>query len=387
VPRSWLRKAAWVLVLAAAGAAPALAGGKRGSVYERTAVSIGALARASAAVFTAEATAVSRVEEGLLVRVRVGETLKGTPPAEVVLAADDASWDPRGAFLAFATPRPGGAWRLAGDAAFGAVSLPAADREAILATARAHLQPDAKVRARALQAGFAGPCDRLRRDAAVDLYREPALLAHWTDEEKAALAAPLATAEGREPFSGELPALVVLAGRVGGAAGLEPLVAFLRDPRGLPCAESFVQALGLMDRGFAVGALAEKFAKETEPEALPGFILALAGLKAEAARAKIGALAGHEDGRVRKFAILGLGDLGGAASVAPLASILGDEARALVERKLAVVALHQSGDPAGVQAICKAEETAGDPALRGFVKAYRKDPARERKLLLRSLGD
>jgi HEAT repeat protein len=166
---------------------------------------------------------------------------------------------------------------------------------------------------------------------------------------------------------------------------MTPLAAFLREPAALALAPYVVQAVSAMDRTFATGALLARLDGEADAAAIPGLIVALAGIRAEPARARLEGLTRHAAPRVRAFAVLSLGDLGGRASLAPLVEILLDETRPLLERKLSVVALQQTGEHDGRVAFCAAEDRVADAALRAFIHAFRRAPAAERKDLLREV--
>jgi hypothetical protein len=362
---------------------PAFAG-KRKTLYAREAVSIGALTAKAGNVFIGEVDSAVPGDPPSAV-IKVAEVLKGEPWTEVELQIDDPDKLPSGTFLGFAMAGKNGTWILLGSEEFGAIPLTPQNEAAFRGAVSVHLDAkNPKARATALMAAFRGNVARLRSDAVVDLWRESALLAHVAGADRDALTAVLADKALRCAFNGELPCLIEVTGRVGGDKAFESLASFLRERESLVYAHYVVRGFGALDRAYLTGPLLQRFGQEKDTTALAGQITVLAGLKVVQAFNRIASHASHADATVRKFAILGLGDLGGTPSVAALRGVLEGDGRPLIERKLAVVALAGTGQPDGIRLICSTEETSDDPALKSFIHTFRRYPARTRILLLRS---
>jgi hypothetical protein len=355
-------------------------------VVDRNMASIGAMTGHAEVIFTGEVAAVTRDPRGTTssVRCTVGKVLKGAPLTEAVFKARTPGWEPKGSFLAFAVAQKGGrGLGLVGGHTFGFILLQEKTAQAYRETVAAHLaKDDPKARAAVLMRNFLGKVDRLRRDAAIDLFREAGLLPFLTAADRTALINTLDSETSRARFPQEIHALVDLSGRIGGDPAFKALVRFLRDPHALGFAGSLARAFEHMGRAAVVPDLLALFQGERESTALPTFIAVLAGLKVEGAMDRFVALAADGNERVRKFAILGIGDLGGSRAIEPLSSILTDEKRPFPERQLAVVALHQTGEAAGVRVICDTEEKTENPQLRAYIHKFRRHPARERRLLI-----
>jgi hypothetical protein len=363
------------------------AGAATQSLYDRFDVSLGALAAASERIVLARAAGSGQAEDGLLVVFRSTGSLKGEAPAEFVLRLDSDAKAPEGEVLAFLVRSESGAWALRGGPEFGLLLLDsacsAAHRTALLDTVRAHLdRPAAQTRAKTLMAGFREGSPRLVGDALVDLYREPALLPLLKPEDRSELLAALSDPARRRDLAGELPALTITAGRIGGDAAYRALEAFLGDPSAVAFSGPLVKAFEALGPAWRE-ALLDRFGKESDPSVLRGFLTVIAGLKERAALNRFVELASSADATVRKFAIAGMGDLGGPDAVAALSAILSAGERPLIERKLAVVALAETGEPAGIRRLCDEETATTDAALRDFIAAFRKNPGRERILTLR----
>ncbi|MHC4778610.1 MAG: HEAT repeat domain-containing protein [Planctomycetota bacterium] len=378
-----LKTAVFVVLLLGVLCTPLIAGTR--AVYNRPSVSIGALSKAAPVVFRGEAVSVLNSGKALSVVCRVDETFKGPEYPEVMLEIGNTSWNPEGKLLFFAVPNELGSFYLVGGSGFGAVRL-SGDSKAVIDTLKAHLEPaDGESKAKILMNGFKSTNHRLQGDAVVDLYREPSLLVHLTARDKGDLLAAMEDEASRANFRSELPYFIALAGHVGGNGAFDALCEVLTDPHTLCYASHVTHTFSKMDVKSVVANLLDRFGKEKGAGALPGLITALAGLKAEEARDRISSLTRHGDGLVRKFAVLGMGDLGGEPSVTFLGSMLDDRDRPMVERKLAVVALAQTGLPSGIRAICKAEET-DDQEFLTYIRKFRRFPARTRALLIREIA-
>jgi hypothetical protein len=377
-----------VLALGFLALAAVPAGAATRAVYDRNDVSLGALASASERVLIARVQGSGETEGGILAVFRVTETLKGAALEEFTLRFDPEAAVPQGEVLAFLVRTEGGGFGLRGGEDFGLMLLDspccAPHRTAILDTVRAHVDRTAvAARARLLAASFREGPERLRADAVVDLYREPALLPLLPSEDRAALLGALSDPAQRQALWPELTALAVVAGRIGGEAAYRALEAFLGDPSAVRCAGGLVKGFEALGPAWRE-ALLDRFGKEADPSVLRGFLTVLAGLKERAALNRFADLASSSDATVRKFAIAGLGDLGGAEAVAALSAVLSAGDRPLIERKLAVIGLAETGEPAWIRRLCDEEGATTDPDLRAFIAAYRKDPGRERTLTLRT---
>lgn len=379
-------KSGLTVLLALAVAAPAFAAGKE-ALYLRTSVSLGALTGASDAVFTGTLqTVVERDGAGIAV-CTVDSTLKGIQRSEFALHLNDPAWKPAGPFLAFAVLCSDGNWRLAGGESFGAVPLEETSRDLFLQTVQAHLnREDAKARAAKLLEGFRSSVHRLRADAVVDFHLEPALLDHLDADGRSALLAPLRDASARAHLHRDMAYAVLNVGRIGGDDAFDALIAYLNEPEARPFSDPLARAFLGLGAAYAQPFLV-RFLEQTDAGALPAYITVAANLKLVAAGTRMTALASHADETVRLYAILGLGDLGDETSTAFLSELLRDEERPLQERRYAVLALGHALVPAGVQTLVEMETKAEDPALRKFIHAFRRYPARTRHLLLRGLYD
>jgi hypothetical protein len=312
------------------------------------------------------------------------EVYKGDAPAQVSFRIDNGDFEPRGAYLVFVRPARNMAWGAIGREEYGMIPLTDKTREAVLQRLAAHLDAsDAKGRAARLMADFRGWVKRLKTDAIVDLYLEPALLDHVTDADRSLLLKSLSDPTLRDFFRLEIPGLVVTAGRIGGPAAFDAIDAALSDPLVLAYIPAFKMAMESLDAGFVSKTLLARFEAEKKASRLPAYITLLAELKVQGAFARVTALLDHEESLVREFAILGAGDLHNPASVKTLEPVLLDGERSLRERKLAVVALGYCGDPAGVDLLVKTEGETKDAALKAFIQTFRRYPARTRALLLK----
>jgi len=379
-------KALLACLLVGALAVPALAAdhARSHAIYDRTTVSIGTMAEKAALVFAGEVVGATFTDEDVKVLTcKPKEIFKGSPVEQVSFRIDDGNWVPHGEYLVFAVPARLSPWGVLGGQEYGMIPLTKETRDSILATLDAHLHGDAENRAKTLVAGFQGWIERLKRDALVDFYLEPALLEHLTDAQRGLFVSTVAKPALREFFRPELHALMVNVGRIQGRAAFDALVGILPDKEALTVIPAFTKAFESMDPAFVAKNLNARFQAEQNAKVLPAFIAILAELKLQVSFDRVRLLMSHENKLVREFAILGTGDLGTHGSVNALAPVLLDAERPLRERKLAVVAMAYSGDPAGVDRICEFQEKTGDDALREFIQTFRKFPARTRALLLK----
>ncbi len=369
--------AAAVLALAAASA-PAE------SRSEEDATPLGLLRRAEGvALVTAVAPAPG--EEAPLGVLRIDEVLRGSLKAgERVLPAGAPDLEdlraPAGIRAVAFLGRTGGRWTVL-DGALGLVAteeVPSGDAPATAFFRALIASLDAKgriadpARARALLVGAcSGASVRLRHGAAMDLVREPALLAGATGEERAALVAAFDALPNRDRARFHLARVVGLLKPEGAAA---KLAAALVAGDGEAVADAVGAAVADLGDPKAVEFLA---AKAADPSARTRRLVARALGAAESAAARPGleSLLGDAEPATRLEATLGLGRLKSPDAVPALLRRFrgeGAETDALVRRGLAW-ALGASGETAALE---EAARSDGDPAFRRYAGELLRHPSR-----------
>lgn len=318
---------------------------------------------------------VLRVDEALRGSIKAGERilLDGAPEREDLRA-------PAGRRAVAFLGRNAARWEVL-DGALGLVAVedtPAGDAPAVafvrdlLTTldGKGRIADPAKARA-LLVAAAAGASVRLRHGAALDLVREPALLAGATDAEREALVAAFDGLPNRDRARFHLARVLGLLKPEGAAA---TLAAALLAEDGEALADAVGPAVTDLGDPKAVQFLASKAA---DPSARVRRLVAkaLGAAESPAARPGLESLLGAAEPAVRLEAALGLGRLRTPdAAPALLRRFRGEgaETDGLVRKGLAW-ALGMSGEAVVLE---EAARTDGDPAFRRYVEDLLRNPTR-----------
>jgi hypothetical protein len=379
-------------ILLAAAAVVASAPGALGET--RSEEHVGPLGLVRSAAVVAVATAGSpEPGEGALAVLRLDEVLKGPAKAgeRVVLAGDpgltDLRAEPGTRCVAFLLRDAEGRWSSCAGA-LGIVAfpeVPAGDAPDValvrgLLAARGadgRLADPARARALLVAAAAGGP-GRFRSGAALDLLREPGLLAGAADEERAALVRAFDALPNRDRARAPLARIL---GRLRPEGAGRRLADALLAPDGEVLAEAAGAALADLGDASALDLLAAR-AADPAPRTRRLVAKALGAAGLPAARPALEGLLGASEPEVRLEAASGLGRLRSAAAAPALlrrlrgeTGGLSPEADAVVRRALAW-ALAQCDEPGAWRALEEAAAGDADPAFRRFCAETLKDPRR-----------
>jgi HEAT repeat protein len=381
-----------VLLAAAAAAALLAAPPARGESRAEEQVGPLGLLRSAGVVAVATAVAPDPAEAALAV-LRLDEVLKGSAKAgdRAVLSGDPATTDlralPGTRCVAFLLRDAAGRWESCAGA-LGLVAFPEVPSgdapevalfRGLLAAQRAdgRIVDPARVRA-ALVGAAAGLSARLRSGAALDLLREPGLLAGATEDERAGLVRAFDALPGRDRARAHLARVL---GRLRVEGTGRRLADALLAPDGEALAEAVGAALADLGDAAAVDLLAAR-AADPDPRTRRLVAKAFGAAALPAARPTLESLLGAAEPEVRIEAVAGLGRLRSAdAAPALLRRLRGVTGGAAAEtdagvRRALAWALAQCDEPGAWKALEDAATGDADPSFRRFCAETLKDPRR-----------